>query len=93
MSHLKTNHLSLYQEAMKSGKTSHTTLLPVAQFTIQESIEHAQKYEWKGKQVDILISKNQALQILTLHILYIKLHKLLWIRNLQNSRKFDLHEN
>ena len=48
MSHLKTNHLSLYQEVMKSGKTpqiTSTTLLPVAQFTIQESIEHAQKYE------------------------------------------------
>ena len=52
MSHLKTNHPSLYQEAMKSRKTpwiKSTTLPPVAQSTIQESIECAQKYEQKGK--------------------------------------------
>ena len=39
------------------------------------------------KQVDILIFKNQALQILYLkHCVY----KLPWIRNLQNPQKFDL---
>ena len=50
----------------------------------------------KFKQVDFLIPKNQALQILYLkhrvHT-YIKLHKLLWIRNLRNPQKFDLHQN
>ena len=53
MAHLKTKHPSLlYQEAMKSRKTPRiksTTLPPVAQSTIQESIECAQKYEQKGK--------------------------------------------
>ena len=52
MSYLKTNHPSLYQEAIKSRKTpglKSTSLLPVAQSTIHESIEHAQKYEQKGK--------------------------------------------
>ena len=52
MSHLNTNHPSLYQEAMKSRKTPQiksTTLPPVAQSTIQESIECAQKCEQKGK--------------------------------------------
>ena len=52
MSHLKTNHPSIYQEAMKSGKTPRiksTTLLPAAQSTIQESVECTQKYERKGK--------------------------------------------
>ena len=52
LSHLKTNHPNLYQEAMKSGKIPQikpTTSLPVSQSTIQETIEHAQKYERKGK--------------------------------------------
>ena len=55
LSHLKTHHPGVYQEAMKSGKTPRSktttsaTLLPVAQSTIQESVERAQKYERKGK--------------------------------------------
>ena len=44
------------------------------------------------KQVDILISKNQALQILYLKKCVYKKHKFSWIRNLQNPRKFDLHK-
>ena len=49
-------------------------------------------YLWK--QVDILISNNQAVQILYLkHQVYIKLHKLSWIRNLRNPQKFDFHKN
>ena len=52
LSHLKTNHPNLYQEAIKSGKTPRikpTTSLPVSQSTIQETIEHTQKYKQKGK--------------------------------------------
>ena len=51
LSHLKMHHPGVYQEAMKSGKTprskttTSTTLLPVAQSTIQESVKRAQKYE------------------------------------------------
>ena len=43
----------------------------------------------KNKQVDILISKNQALQKL-----YLKHHvyKLSWISNLTKSTKFDSHK-
>ena len=52
--HLKTNHPNLFQEAnqaMKSSKgpQNKTTSVVVGQPTIQETIEHAQKYEWKGK--------------------------------------------
>ena len=39
------------------------------------------------------MSKNQVLQILQLNIKDIKHHKLSWIRNLQNSQKFDPHKN
>ena len=43
------------------------------------------------EQVDILISKNQALKILYLkHCVYNETNKLPWIRNLRNARKFDL---
>ena len=45
------------------------------------------------KQVDILISKNQALQILrkyyTLNIMYIKFHKIIMD---EKPQKFDPHE-
>ena len=40
------------------------------------------------KQVDILISKNQVLQIV-----YIKQHKLPWIRNLRYPQKFILNSH
>ena len=42
------------------------------------------------KQVDILISKNQALQILYLKHCVYKQRKLPWITNLWNPRKCDL---
>ena len=42
------------------------------------------------KQVDISISKNQALQIL---YMYIKLHNLSWIRNYQNPEKNLMHKH
>ena len=48
LSQLKMHHPRVYQEAMKSGKmpqSKSTTLLPVAQSTIQERVKHAQKYE------------------------------------------------
>ena len=48
------------------------------------------------KQVDILISKSQALKIIYLkhHVpRYMKLHKLSRIRNLMKSTKFEAHEN
>jgi len=53
--HLKTNHPNLFQEAnqaMKSSKgpQNKTTSVVVGQPTIQETIERAQKYEWKGKE-------------------------------------------
>lgn len=54
LSHLKTNHPNVYQEAMKSGKTPRTkatTFTSVCgQSTIQETIERTQKYERKGKE-------------------------------------------
>ena len=43
----------------------------------------------KLKQVDILISKNQALQILTLNTMHTA-YKSLWIKN---PHKFGSHEN
>ena len=43
--------------------------------------------------VDILISKNQTLQILYLKHRVYNLYKLSWIRNLRNPQKFSLHEN
>ena len=50
LSHLKTNHLMVYQEAMKSGKTPRgKTASGCSQSTIQETIERTQKYEHKGK--------------------------------------------
>ena len=56
MSHLHTNHLCLYQEAMKSGKIQQINLLrfdlPAAQSTLQESVEHAQRYEQKGQKME-----------------------------------------
>ena len=39
----------------------------------------------KLKQVDILISENQALQILYLNIMYIKLHKIIMDKKLTKS--------
>ena len=52
--------------------------------------EHINFHELR--QVDILISKNQALQILYLkHHVYI-ISKLSWIRNYRNPQKFDSHE-
>ena len=47
------------------------------------------------KQVDILISKNQALQILYLkHCVYkTTLLELPWIRNLRNARKFMINNH
>ena len=49
LSHLKSHHPSLYQEAMKSGKAPRYKPLPVSQPTIQGSVERVQKYEQKGK--------------------------------------------
>ena len=53
LSHLKTNHPFVYQEAMKSGKTPRTkattSMSVCGQSTIQETIERTQKYERKGK--------------------------------------------
>ena len=43
---------------------------------------HKHPYQLPGQQVDILISKNQVLQIL--YLKHIKLHKLPWI---------EIHEN
>ena len=45
LSHLKSHHPSLYQEAMKSGKAPRYKPLPLSQSTTQESVERIQKYE------------------------------------------------
>ena len=51
MSHLKINHPKLYEDAMKTAKTSRSKSVPVSvgQSTIEETIERTQKYERKGK--------------------------------------------
>ena len=50
-------------------------------------------YRFYPKQVDILISKTRHCKYYILNIVYIimKPHKLPWIRNLQNPRKFNLN--
>ena len=51
MSHLKINHPKLYEDAMKTAKTSRSKSVSVSvgQSTIEETIERTQKYERKGK--------------------------------------------
>ena len=62
----------------------HSSLLHTKSLSLDEQISlYENNIHFKRKQVDILIFKNQALQILY-KFMYIKLHKLQWIETYEN---------